>query len=274
MNNTEIETSFLINSFDIDKILQIIKKTGYMFKFSTTKLGNYFFDDFYFDNFQLDLARKKIALRIRIINNNKVKIALKKLKNENMLFSERIELEDYFSEKFLESIIDFLLSDGININIENIHDVYFHYKKNPISFFTSIGLDIIQKRNTSRKIINFNKDSEIFYEFAIDKTSFLFSNHKISFVSLELESKSLKNDKNDYKEIILTLLKNSNENFTIWPFNKLITGFAIEHLFASGVLTLEDLDEKRFLNNSSLEIIQLYLNSSNLMNNFVVGTHD
>ncbi len=84
MTNREIEISFIIDHDKITEILEILRKTGHKHRFVLKERESQFFSDYYFDNENFDLGRKKIALRMRLFNNKSVKIAIKKEKKKKI----------------------------------------------------------------------------------------------------------------------------------------------------------------------------------------------
>lgn len=265
MTDTEIESSFIINRFNINDILKIIKKKGDKHGFVLKESENQIFSDYYFDNDDLSLGRKKMALRMRIFDNKTVKIALKKTKIEDKFFSERFEIEDYFSENILNSIIKFLKINNLNFennSIEKIDDINIKIVDQNIIQRT-LGLRIIQKRNTIRRSINVYKDSEILYEIAIDDTSFLFHTNTIKCTFMEIESKSGKNTNQKNNELVYSIIdKDKHQLFRIWKFNKLISGFAIDELFSKHKLTHKHIDNHNYLKNAAVDIIERNLQKS------------
>lgn len=260
MKSTEKEISFLINPNRIDKILKIINEIGGRYNFVTGKEEIQSFTDFYFDKDNLDLGKRKIALRLRVFNDKTYKITLKKTGKNNELFSERLEIEDYFSKNILISIIQFLNTYELKFDVNVIEKFEFIDSIKPKFILKDLGFSVIQTRNTERKLINLYKDSEIFYEFVIDSTSFLFQNNEFKYTSMEIESKSSMNTEQKNKELVSLVMNQSDENlFKIWKYNKLITGFAIKELFYSGILTDQHKDNNGYLENTAVDIIEKYL---------------
>lgn len=260
MENIETEVSFIVNSNRIDELTKIIMKIGEKNKFLPRELTNQPFTDFYYDNSELGLSKKKIALRLRIFDDKRPKITLKKTQNENGLFSERLEMEDYFSEDFLRTIIIFLNQNGFKFDFNLFKELNLSVNSEPSSILDTLGFKIIQKRNTNRQLINLFKDSELLYEIAIDNTNFQVPEKDFKYISMEIESKSPKNTKHENELLVSFFMDKSYQNlFRLWKFNKLITGFAIINLFSCGILTEKHLENKNYLKNTTLDIIEKFL---------------
>lgn len=255
LENLEIETCFLIDPSHIEMVIKKIKKIGLQYNF-LSKNEKQYFTDFYFDNKKYELSKKKLALRLRIFENKKTKVALKKTKKVDKLFSERLEIEDDFSKNIMSQIMEFLKLNQIELDAfsDKIEDID---NMDPTFVFNTLGLKIIQTRTTSRNLVHFYTDSEIFYEFAIDNTTF---KNNMKYISLEIESKSPRNTKQENEALVCHFLDNSNyAPFRIWKYNKLITGFAIDELFSSGRLTPEHFDSTNFLKYSAMDMVENYL---------------
>ncbi|NOJ29248.1 MAG: hypothetical protein DA328_03670 [Nitrososphaeraceae archaeon] len=265
MTNREIEISFIIDHDKITEILEILRKTGHKHRFVLKERESQFFSDYYFDNENFDLGRKKIALRMRLFNNKSVKIAIKKAESEDKWFSERLEIEDYFSENIFNSIIHFLNRNGLKFGQGSLEKLDGIKTKDQNLIRHILGLNVIQKRNTTRRSINFYKDSEILYEFAFDDTSFLFQNKTVKCNFMEIESKSDKNTTQNNNELVFSMIKNNyNDLFRVWKFNKLISGLAIDELFSRNKLTSEHIDKNFFLKKTAIDIIEKYLQNAML----------
>lgn len=262
MRRIEKEISFLINSYDIDKILEIINEIGSKYNFVTGEKEIQTFNDFYFDKGNLDLGKRKIALRLRVFDDKTSKLTLKKTKKDNELFSKRLELEDFFSKNILDSVIHFLEQNGLHLDNPLLSQEEIN-KMQPESVLNLLGFKTIQTRNTERQSIIFYKDSKVIYEFAIDKTFFIFSNKEFKYTTMEIESMSNENTLQTDEGLVSCLINNSGQNsFRIWKFNKLVTGFAILELFSTGILTEQYIDENRFLKTDAMDIIEKYLQKS------------
>jgi inorganic triphosphatase YgiF len=228
---SEVESAILILTKDKDFVFQqidnLIITTGYKPVRDETKKIH----DIYFDTIDDSLKKKKIALRIRILDTNVYKITLKAPKNISKNYTDRIEIEKSWSRKSFSNIMTELSSMGIEIDK---YEVY--YDKDPEKTFKSIGLKNIQDKQTIREIVNaVNKVSEqVEFEFAVDDTTLLLDGDaKLSFAELEIEAKK-ERDMTKLDEFVDKLTK--EPRFHLWPFNKLETGLAVNYLYKNNLL--------------------------------------
>jgi hypothetical protein len=190
-------------------------------------------------------------------------ITLKIPKESHENYFERLEIEKPWSREVLNGIIS-TLKVYINNNISD-HNTF---NNDPELTLINLNFKVIQRRETYRYIINaLNKNSkQIEYEFAIDTTTYIIKNYRISNLELEIESKSESNN----KSIIINFvneLKNYQGLFQFWPYSKLIMGKAIEDLLANHKLKEYydfDTNNNNLLTQSGLEKIRSVIISKNI----------
>ena len=186
---------------------------------------------------------------------------MKILQNTTENYSERIEIEDIYSKETLNQII---LKINSYLNLPILEPSLKYYHIDPKLNLINLGFKIIQNRQTHRKIVNvINKSfNQIEFEFVFDTTTYI-SNNNITNIELEIESKLSKNNAvlNDFvRELKLNQLL-----FKYWPYNKLLTGKAIEILLDNNELKEnKDYDDKKILTLSGLEKIELFIKSRNI----------
>lgn len=148
----------------------------------------------YYDTRDKKLESQKIQLRVRILQERVYKVTLKVLKEIRENYSERVEIERFWSQEAFNIIANNLVR--MNIRFQSSER---SYDNDPKITFNNLGLIIIQNRKTMREILNaVNKISgQIEFEFDIDTTSILLnSNNEIRFSEVEIESKKVEMKKN------------------------------------------------------------------------------
>jgi adenylate cyclase class IV len=258
---SEVETAFIILSKDYDQIFNVIDELISNKGYRTKKNGIQIIHDAYFDTKDEILKKNEIALRIRDIDEQVSKITLKILQNTTENYSERIEIEDIYSKETLNQII---LKINSYLNLPILEPSLKYYYIDPKQNLINLGFKIIQNRQTHRKIVNvINKSfNQIEFEFVFDTTTYI-SNNNITNIELEIESKLSKNNVviNDF----VRELKLNQTLFKYWPYNKLLTGKAIEILLDNNELKEnKDYDDKKILTLSGLEKIELFIKSRNI----------
>jgi inorganic triphosphatase YgiF len=254
---SEVESAFLILTKDrifiLEKIKNVILNSG--FNHEKKEIKN--IHDLYFDTSDDCLLKNQIELRIRLLDDSVYKITLKALKNRTKNYSDRVEIEEPWSEKSFYDIMNKLKSLGIKLsNFEHCYD------KIPNKALDKMGLKNIQNKKTNREIINaVNKSSkQIEFEFALDHTMMLInSNYKFRFTELEIESKASGNEAK-FEKFVNEFTK--NPEFKSWSHDKLETGLAIKNLFESNSLKKNiDYDENGDITINGINKIDDFLRS-------------
>ena len=118
-----------------------------------------------------------------MLDDNVYKITVKAPKNRTKNYSDRVEIEEPWSEKPFYNIMNKL--NSIDIKLSNFEHCY---DKIPNKALEKMGLKNIQNKKTNREIINaVNKASKkIEFEFALDHTTMILnSDYKFRFSELE-----------------------------------------------------------------------------------------
>jgi inorganic triphosphatase YgiF len=260
---SEVETAFIILSKDYDQIFNVIDGLISNRGYRTKNNGKQIIHDTYFDTKDEILKKNEVALRIRNINKQVSKITLKILQNTTENYSERIEIENIYSIETLNQII---LKINSYLNLPKFKTSLKNYQMDPKLNLINLGFKVIQNRQTHRKIVNaINKSSnQTEFEFVFDTTSYTSNdNNNITNIELEIESKLSKNNAilNDF----VRDLKLNQTLFKYWPYNKLLTGKAIEILSNNNELKEnKDYDDKKILTLSGLEKIEILIKSRNI----------
>ena len=248
---SEVEAAMLFLSSDKKVVFEIIQNVIRNSSYEPVKNGTEKIHDLYYDTLDKKLEAQKIQLRVRILHEKVYKVTLKALKEIRENYSDRVEIERFWSQEAFDDITNNLVT--MNVRFQH-HER--SYGKDPKITFNNLGLIIIQNRKTIREILNaVNKISgQIEFEFDVDTTTILLnSNNEIRFSELEIESKKSGNEKN-LDKLVSEVLK--FPEFMPWSYSKLETGIAIKNLFDNKLLEPKsDYDEKNELTVSGIRKI-------------------
>lgn len=255
---SEIETPILILLNDTNLIKEKIKELISTNGLKTTEAETVIIHDEYYDTQSNILKKNKANLRIRSTNNKGIKITLKREKEKNKSYFDRIEIEKPWSYPFYEELLNNV--ETINNQFHNSRD---KYDDDPKKAFYNLGLNVILKKDTKRSIINAANitTNQIEFEFAFDYVSILLDpKNLISFLELEIESKN-KGNQTKINQFVNDIV--NDENFRRWSYNKLETGLVAKSLYEKGELEkIKDYDKNYVLTRKGLEKIESYLNNS------------
>ena len=253
---SEVEAAMLFLSSNRKVIFEKIQNVIQTSSYEPVKNGTEMIHDLYYDTRDRRLEAQKIQLRVRILQEKVYKVTLKVLKEIRENYSDRVEIERFWSQEAFNIIANNLVR--MNIRFQGSRR---SYDNDPKITFNNLGLIIIQNRKTIREILNaVNKISgQIEFEFDIDTTSILLnSNNEIRFSELEIESKKRGNEKK-LDKIVGEVIK--FPEFMSWPHSKLETGMAIRNLFYNKLLDPKsDYDEKNELKANGIRKISDILN--------------
>ncbi|HET6727071.1 MAG TPA: CYTH domain-containing protein [Nitrososphaeraceae archaeon] len=240
---SELEAAMLFLSSNREVIFEKIENVIRSSSYESAKSGTEKIHDLYYDTRDKKLEAQKIQLRVRILQERVYKVTLKVLKEIRENYSDRVEIERFWSQEAFDVIANNLVR--MNIRFQGSER---SYDNDPKITFNNLGLIIIQNRKTIREILNaVNKISgQIEFEFDVDTTSILLNgNNEIRFSELEIESKKSGNEKK-LDKIVGEVIK--FPEFMSWPHSKLETGMAIRTLFNNKLLDPKsDYDEKNEL---------------------------
>ena len=256
MSKVEKEIVLMIDSTDPKATTQRVSTLDLLNGYSLRPAGNFQLHDVYFETASGSLARKRINLRLRKREDGWL-ITMKR--SPGLLQwkrNERAELELAWSHESLDRILAELSANGITLS------AYQHLDTtNPVETLKSIGLRILQDRETERHTKNVSSTPEAgadLAELASDCVTYHFQQRNVSLYELEVEAKGNGSNK-VLSDLKIGLLNAFGSELIPWKWGKLVTGKMIERLLKAG--TLEDLIENDLLTKRGIEEIQKALRS-------------
>lgn len=233
----ESEVTFIITTVNSDAILNEISSLESIGKYLFSPMKQETIQDTYLDTNESTLKSQRMALRIRLLNDQPL-ISLKGPDHPNQWGGvNRMEIEDRWSLESFEGICAQLKENGISVSYEK----HLFMQDDPIATLTQMHFRVIQKRDTHRtkkdvRIIISDNYTEKFAELAIDTCRYYVRNTTIQHIEIEMEMTSDSHQAH-MGPLVNTVILGYKPLLKIWPHNKLITGEAITHLYATGKLS-------------------------------------
>jgi hypothetical protein len=256
VSKVEKEIVLMVDSIDPKATIQRVSKLDSLRGYSLRPAASFQFHDIYFETASGSLRRKKINLRIRKGKDGWL-IAMKR--SPGLLQwkrNERAELELVWSYESLDRILAELLAKGITLSARQHLDM-----TNPVETLKSIGLLILQDRETERNTKNVSLTPEggaDLAELASDCVTYHFQHWNVRLYELEVEAKGSGSDK-VLSDIKIGLLNAFGSELIPWKWGKLVTGKIIERLLKAG--TLDDLIDNELLTKRGIEEVEKALRS-------------
>ena len=212
--------------------------------------------DVYYDSPERVLQAKKLALRVRHIGSNTY-IALKGPERvEDGGPTSRSELEARSSVAQLERIAGRLQREGV--------DLALRVGKDEEKALRQSGLAPIQDRETLRRRRRVDSGSQngvkALAELAIDCVVYSIEGAPIRHYAIEIESVGLRGIET-LAQLADALRGRWGDALRDWKHSKLVTGFALEELSASGKLRREHIGPQGILAPEAYELLDSYLRS-------------
>ncbi|HDL18254.1 MAG TPA: CYTH domain-containing protein [Bacteroidetes bacterium] len=226
---TELETTFIIRSehpIEIaSRIAALDSISGFPLRVQKTKINH----DIYWDTRDNQLYKKKLSLRLREVGQNLLLTIKGEAKTTEWGGVARLEIEVRWSPEGLTEILSALSADGIALQEPEVNSD----RDNALEILRSLGLHIIQNRETERKVRNITAENSetIFAELVIDTVFYKIRNRLIRHFEIEIESKHKKGVV-ILKKIGAELGKQFGAEIEIWTHSKLTTGMAFEKLLS------------------------------------------
>lgn len=249
----EIETVFVVCSNNPQETFKKIEDILFIANCKLENKKTQILHDFYFDDEKKQLQAKKLALRLRFIDETCL-IALKgESKSRSLGSIERLELEFAWSAESLGKILKEISYPEIDFN-----DVNYEKNANPRDLLKKLGFGIIQERKTIRNAKNILCGNGILIgEIASDLTIYSFNSVEIHIFEIEIESKD-KNELSTLEVFISRFEKLFLKEIQRWKYTKLETGKALESLISTTPVT-ELVNENKIITLNGYKKIESYL---------------
>jgi inorganic triphosphatase YgiF len=208
-----------------------------------TAIGNYrllprasqMIHDLYLDTSDRALQTQQLALRVREIGTTHW-LTLKGRSEPTGWEggAERLEIELLWSKDALARVLAEFMDRGIKVPQQRQDLEYAH----PLEAMASLGLQVIQDRESYRRVRNILKGGEsdsVLAELAIDSVAYHFGGQEIRQHEVEIEAKE-GGSSAVIKLLVEDLVTMYGPVLRRWGHSKLATGRAIEKMLSEGLL--------------------------------------
>ncbi|MFQ6102203.1 MAG: CYTH domain-containing protein [Anaerolineae bacterium] len=196
--------------------------------------GSMAIHDVYFDTLNHALQTQELALRVREIGAAHW-ITLKGQSQPSSWGGvNRLEIEVPWSQNALTRVVKELVGRGIKMPQQRQD----FDRTQPLEVMTSLGLEVIQERETHRQardIVSAGEESRLLAELAIDSVVYRFGDQQIHHHEVEIEVKA-EGVFAAIDTVIETLVTICGPALRRWDHSKLTTGKAIEKMLGEGAL--------------------------------------
>jgi hypothetical protein len=141
-----------------------------------------------------------------------------------------------------------------------LNEPSFDNLMNPIDIMKSIGLEVIQDRETQRIVRNVLHPGKIFNkiaELAIDRGVYHFRDRDIQYYEIEIEAKD-DDGSAALNSLVEELMIMFGPEILVWKPSKLAMGMAIENLLREGIIN-KHINRKGYLKLEAYDVIKSYL---------------
>lgn len=258
----EIEATLVICSEEPQVVVRQIADVASIANYQLVPQDAQGIHDFYLDTADQELQAQKLALRVREIAGS-IWLTIKgPSQPSDRGGMERLEIEEPWSDDALTRVVEELTNRGVKILEQHQAYDYDH----PLDVMKTLGLEVVQDRETHREIRNILKPGEkggpLLAELAIDSVVYRFSAQDICHHEVEIEAK-VENASIVLKTVIESLLEKFGTVLRKWDHSKLATGKAIERLLSEKA-PARFLDMDNNLKPDTYEKIDCYLNSGTI----------
>ncbi len=231
----EIEATLIICSKDPQGIAKQIADLTSIRTYRLLPQDSKTIHDLYFDTPELALKARNLSLRIREIGKKSWVTLKGQSQRTGCGTVKRMEIEEPWSESALTRIVRELTDSNIQIPYK-FNDLH---RDNPLDFMLSIGLELLQERETQRELRNIIRSetrSLILAEMAIDSVAYNLKELPVWHYEVEIEAKVREEASQVLQTVIENLIAMFGAMLRSWDHSKLATGKAIEKLLAEGAL--------------------------------------
>jgi len=231
----EVETTLVIRSEEPEQVAREIAGLSSIENYRLLPQDSKEIHDRYFDTVDRTLESRKLALRVRQIGGTSW-ITLKGPSQASGWDGvERLEIEETWSENAVRRVVRELRNRSVEL--PSLPGDFI--RVDPLDVMTSLGLAMIQDRETHRDIRNIvfagREKGTVLAELAIDSVAYNFGDRKIRHHEVEIEAKV-----EDGSAVLEKATKGLIEMYGValrpWKYSKLATGKAIEKLLGEGAL--------------------------------------
>jgi len=237
MAEHEIEAKFVIASsapLQVRERLQGLTSIG---GFTIRALPARSMRDVYFDTPPRDLGRARLALRLRTVGDD-TWITLKgKAAHLAGGFLDRLEIELPWSADALRHLLLELRARGVAFPAASTDAS----PEDPHACLAALGLHPIQDRSTERACRDLRRtgsraaSKSSAAEMSLDVVAYRAGGATVYHHEIEIEARR-GSDPQQLRPFLHALLDSFGERLRPWPHDKLVSGFAIEAMMASGEL--------------------------------------
>lgn len=261
-NSEEIEATLIIWSENPQAIVRQIADLTSIANYRLVPQESQRIHDLYLDTPEQALQTQKLALRVREIEVTHWLTLKGQSRSTDWGGVKRLEIEAPWSEDALTRVIKELADRKITLKQQSQDFHHMH----PLDVMASLGLEVIQDRETQRQVRNIifmgEEGGPVLAEMGIDSVVYHFSDQTICHYELEIEAK-VRNGLTVLRTLIESLVAMYGPTLRGWDHGKLATGKAIEWLLNKG--SLEGLLEiDNHLKPGAYDKMSAYLKSGNV----------
>jgi len=228
---TEIETTLIICSPNPQAALTHIAGLTSVAGFGLAPRASLAIQDFYLDTPDAELHAAKWALRVRYVREN-AWVTVKGPSTPRQGSLQRAEVEAEWSPDALHAVVEQLLGQGFRLEA----DAMVFHPSRPLQTLKSIGLVVVQHRETLRRIREIFSPGEAQMraaaELDLDSVIYHLPRHDIHHHEVEIEARS-----SDYADLVQAVVEGLSAilpgTLRRWHYSKLATGKAVEKLLES-----------------------------------------
>jgi hypothetical protein len=249
------------------KITTLKSIVGYLLKDEGIRMIR----DVYFDTpADHALRNRKLALRIRQINSDTLRITFKgpSYPSSDSNTQRRQEVEEEWSKQGLQKITSRLKEENISLLEKPLYyeaNYYIQEINHAINTIKQMGLEeIVQDRTMKRIVRNViplnshsqENNTEILAELTIDSVTYCFENNKVMLYEVEVEAKEDKasNIPNVLSSALIAIF--GTNVLRRWQYSKIATGIAIRELLKKKLLKMQDQTDNYRLVNEDYDTLE------------------
>ncbi len=226
----EVEVVLMITSADQGSTAEEAAGLTSVGSFELRASGRKRIHDVYFDTEDGRLRGRRMNLRVRVVDGERV-ITLKRSAGRfTWRRDERQELELPWSQESLRNVASELKGLGIQ--------GAFRFEPDPVETMKRLGLVVLQDRETDRRlrdVASTDRPAGVLAELAIDGVVYHFRSGDLHLFELELEARS-EEGRRSLEVLREGLRERLGSSVQAWKWGKLATGRVIERLLMNGEL--------------------------------------